>query len=211
MDFLTKEWFSLPIWAWLLIAVVIVALIIILVVVSIRSKNSAKNEEEYVDYDENAYIAKNEDDLAATSEEEKASVSPVIIEEKAEAKAETKPADKKEVKAETKPETKSAEKKEVKAEAKAETKAETKSAEKAEAETPEKPQRPTTKTYHISKRKDDGKWQVKMSKGAKAIKLFATQAEAIEYAKKLAENQDATIMIHKVDGSFRRLNYSSKK
>lgn len=209
MDFLTKEWFSLPVWAWLLIAVVIVALIIILVVVSIRSKNSAENEEEYADYDENSYIAKKDDDLAATrvDEADNAVITEEKAEVKAEAKAETKPAEKKEVKIEAKAETKPTEKKEVKVEAKAETK----TTEKAEAETPEKPQRPTTKTYHISKRKDDGKWQVKMSKGAKAIKLFATQAEAIEYAKKLADNQDATIMIHKVDGSFRRLNYSSKK
>jgi cytoskeletal protein RodZ len=64
------------------------------------------------------------------------------------------------------------------------------------------------KVYHISKRKDDGKWQVKFAGGSKAIKLFDTQAEAIEYAKKLADNQDARIVIHKEDGSFRRLTYN---
>ena len=65
----------------------------------------------------------------------------------------------------------------------------------------------TTKTYHISKRKEDNRWQVKAAGAAKAIKVFFTQAEAIDFAKKLAGNQDANIMIHKEDGSFRRLTY----
>ena len=65
----------------------------------------------------------------------------------------------------------------------------------------------TTKTYHISKRKEDNRWQVKAAGAAKAIKLFFTQAEAIDFAKKLAGNQDANIMIHKEDGSFRRITY----
>lgn len=65
------------------------------------------------------------------------------------------------------------------------------------------------KVYHISRRKDENKWQIKAEGGAKAIKLFNTQAEAIEYAKTLADNQDARIMIHKADGSFRRLDYKN--
>ena len=64
-----------------------------------------------------------------------------------------------------------------------------------------------TKTYHISKRKDDNRWQVKAEGADKALKLFLTQAEAIAFAKKTAGNQDARIMIHKEDGSFRRLTY----
>jgi FtsZ-interacting cell division protein ZipA len=70
--------------------------------------------------------------------------------------------------------------------------------------------KPSIKKYHISKRKEDGSWQVKMAGGSKAIKLFETQAEAIAYAKKLADNQEASIVIHKEDGSFRRLNYNNK-
>ncbi|MDE7301425.1 MAG: DUF2188 domain-containing protein [Clostridia bacterium] len=65
----------------------------------------------------------------------------------------------------------------------------------------------TTKTYHISKRKDSNMWQVKAAGGAKALKLFTTQAEAIAYAKQVAGNQEANIMIHKEDGTFRRLTY----
>ena len=63
------------------------------------------------------------------------------------------------------------------------------------------------KVYHVSKRKQDGKWQVKAAGGAKAIKLFDLQKDAIEYAKNLANNQDARVVVHKVDGSFRKDNY----
>ena len=69
------------------------------------------------------------------------------------------------------------------------------------------PAKPATKTYHISKRKDNNMWQIKAAGGAKAIKLFKTQKEAIDYCKSLADNQDANIMIHKEDGSFRKLTY----
>lgn len=71
--------------------------------------------------------------------------------------------------------------------------------------------RPANKVYHIAKRKADGKWQVKIAGGAKAIKLFNTQLEAIDFAKKLAENQEPKIVIHKEDGTFRRLTYHKKK
>lgn len=64
----------------------------------------------------------------------------------------------------------------------------------------------TNKRYHIATR-PDGKWQVKLAKGEKAIKLFDTQAEAIAYAKAMANNQDASITIHKKDGSIRKQKY----
>ena len=62
------------------------------------------------------------------------------------------------------------------------------------------------RNYHIAKR-PDGKWQVKFAGGEKAIKLFSTQAEAIEYAKKLAKNQEGSISIHKKDGKLRKQKY----
>ena len=40
-----------------------------------------------------------------------------------------------------------------------------------------------SKVYHISKRKEDGKWQVKFANGQRALKLFDTQLEAIAFAK----------------------------
>ena len=72
----------------------------------------------------------------------------------------------------------------------------------------EEKQEISNKIYHISKRKEDDMWQVKFAKGQKAIKLFKTQAEAIAYAKQLANNQDGSISIHKVDGKTRKQNYN---
>ena len=66
------------------------------------------------------------------------------------------------------------------------------------------------KRYVITHRKDDGVWQVKLAKGAKVIKLFNTQKEAIDYAETLAENQDGSITIHKKDGKIRKQNYQQK-
>ena len=59
-------------------------------------------------------------------------------------------------------------------------------------------------TYHVTKRKSDGKWQVKYAGGQKAIKLFDTQAQAIEYAKKVAGNRDGSVTVHKTTGQIRK-------
>lgn len=108
---------------------------------------------------------------------------------------ETKQADKKSVVKQT--ETKKAEKPAVKkTEVKVEAKKETKAVD--------------NKVYHISKRKEDGKWQVKFASGEKAIKLFDTQAEAIKYTEKMSKNQDASMQIHKADGKIRKQDYSKK-
>lgn len=56
------------------------------------------------------------------------------------------------------------------------------------------------KVYHVSKRVEDGKWQVKFATGEKAIKLFDTKQQALEYTKVLAENQNAGILIHPSKG-----------
>lgn len=58
--------------------------------------------------------------------------------------------------------------------------------------------------YHISYREKDRAWAVKYQKGQRAIKLFATQAEAIEYAKALAKNQDGSIRVHSTKGRIRK-------
>ncbi len=67
--------------------------------------------------------------------------------------------------------------------------------------------------YHISQNKDDKseffkQWRVRKSGSDKTIKYFKTQKEAIDYAKQLADNNDASIVIHKEDGSIRKQNYS---
>ena len=76
----------------------------------------------------------------------------------------------------------------------------------AKEKAPAKEEKTAARNYHVAKR-PDGKWQVKFAGGEKAIKLFATQAEAIAYAKKLAENQDGSISIHKKDGKMRKQKY----
>lgn len=78
--------------------------------------------------------------------------------------------------------------------------------EEAEQEEKEAAERKRPKNYHISLRAD-GKWQVKLSKGAKPLKLFDTQAQAIAFAKEKAKNQDGSIVIHKVNGQIRKQKY----
>ena len=55
------------------------------------------------------------------------------------------------------------------------------------------------RVYHVSKR-PDGKWAVKFAGGEKAIKLFKTQAEAIEYTKKMSDNQGGAMLVHNSKG-----------
>ena len=64
----------------------------------------------------------------------------------------------------------------------------------------------TKKIYHISYRKEDNQWQVKLG-GAKVLKLFKTQEEGIQYAKQLAGNQEGSIVIHMKDGTIRKQKY----
>ena len=57
------------------------------------------------------------------------------------------------------------------------------------------------RNYHVAKRAEDGKWQVKYAGGEKAIKLFDTQKEALEYTKKMAENQGGSVLVHASKGA----------
>lgn len=132
-------------------------------------------------------------------------------EEKPAKKVEAKPAEKKEApkKAESKP----AEKKEPakKAEPKPAKKVEAKPVEKkeapkkAEAKPASKEEKSSaadkTRVYHVVKREKDNKWEVKFAGGEKAIKLFNTQKEAIEYSKVMAENQGGTYLVHNSKGA----------
>ena len=78
--------------------------------------------------------------------------------------------------------------------------------EEQKEETPQEEKKPRKipKQYHISLRVDQ-KWQLKYSGSTKAIKLFNTQKEAIEYAKPLAAKQKAALIIHRTDGKIRKL------
>ena len=72
---------------------------------------------------------------------------------------------------------------------------------KAASKAPAKPAKKEVdfRTYHVVKR-EDGKWEVKYAGGEKAIKLFATQKEAIEFTKVMAKNQDGTMLVHNSKG-----------
>ena len=60
------------------------------------------------------------------------------------------------------------------------------------------------RTYHISRHLLSQQWQVKLAHGEKAIKLFATQAEAIRFAKDLVKTQGGSIRVHSLKGKIRK-------
>ena len=64
---------------------------------------------------------------------------------------------------------------------------------------PKKTSDDSKKVYHVSKR-EDGKWQVKFAGGEKAIKLFKTQKEALEYSKEMTKNQKGALLVHNSKG-----------
>ena len=110
------------------------------------------------------------------------------------AKPAAKPATKAPAKAAAKPAAKAAAKPAAKAPAKTTSKASAKDAPKkglTKLEVPKKKTEASAKTvYHVSKRDNNGReWKVFIQGGDKVIKLFDTQAEALKYAKSLADNK----------------------
>ena len=80
-------------------------------------------------------------------------------------------------------------------------KATAKKTEPKSKEEPKEEKKPVNfRNYHVSKRAD-GKWQVKYAGGQKAIKLFDTQKEAMEYTKVMAENQGGSVLLHNSKGA----------
>lgn len=70
--------------------------------------------------------------------------------------------------------------------------------------TEDKPKR-NYKAYHISKHPTLDKWQVKGTGSDKALKLFDTQEQAIQYAKQVAKNQGVSIRVHSKKGRIRSI------
>ena len=62
------------------------------------------------------------------------------------------------------------------------------------------------KAFHVSRRPELNKWQVKATGSDKALKLFNTQKEAIEYANQLAKNQNVSVRVHSKEGKIRKHN-----
>lgn len=60
------------------------------------------------------------------------------------------------------------------------------------------------RVYHVAKQGDSGKWRVRLATGQKAIKLFDTQAQAIDYAKSLVRTRGGSIRVHSLKGKLRK-------
>lgn len=74
---------------------------------------------------------------------------------------------------------------------------------------------PRIPKYHVSQNKDENsdkfkKWRVRKEGSTKTIKFFDTQKAAIEFAEQLAESAGSSVVIHKVDGSIRKQDYTKK-
>ena len=54
------------------------------------------------------------------------------------------------------------------------------------------------KVYHV--KKVNGKWQIMLKDGLKAIKTFDTKVEAVEYANNLAKSQNGSVLVHASKG-----------
>ena len=124
-----------------------------------------------------------QEENSAPAEEEKPVEEPVPVEPK---KKEKKPSDKP---------------KKEKAATPKKAKATPKAKPKPDEEKPTDKKEVKYRTYHVNKRKEDGKWTVKYAGGEKVIKLFDTQKEALEYAKKMADNQGGTVLVHASKGA----------
>lgn len=77
------------------------------------------------------------------------------------------------------------------------------------------PEDDSPEKYHVSQNKENRsprykEWRVRKEGSNKTIKYFQTQKEAIEYADDLAESAGSSVVIHKLDGSIRKQDYSKK-
>lgn len=232
MSWFTEVLFLIPNWSWFVIIVGIFCLLMAIVIITCVKKPKTDDEPEPVLMDGEAAaetdgkktVADESKEEAKETAEDKeikaekveepvyAEPEPVLVEEPVQPINEEKPVKKTAVKKETAKKTAPAQKTEKKTASKP---AEKKTAEKktgadkasAKAETVKTAKDDDNKVYHISKRKEDKKWQVKAEGSSKALKLFFTQEEAIDYAKSVAGNQEGRIVIHKEDGGFRKLKY----
>lgn len=71
------------------------------------------------------------------------------------------------------------------------------------------------RTYHVSQEKDEKspyykKWRIRLANSSKSIRFYDTQKEAIEEAEELARKYKGSIVIHKLDGTMRKQNYSPR-
>lgn len=179
--------FSVTGWMVVTLAAFVLCLFIILLCVCVHKRKKKKKKEAH-ELETLSTQEEKEEKVLIIAEEEK----PLEIKEETTMKQEKKETEKKPVKKEAK-------KGPVKTAALKEKKDEKEKTEENKKEI-------ANKNYHVSLR-EDGKWQVKFAKGERALKVFSTQAEAIEFAKEKAVNQNGSITIHKKDGKIRKQKY----
>ena len=141
---------------------------------------------------------------------------PQVEDKKVEVKEEPKVVVKEEVKPVVKEEIKPAPKEEVKPAVKKETTMKPQDENEDESLEPNGTKTPKIAKYHVSQNKDEGsenfkKWRVRKEGSTKTIKFFDTQKEAITFAEGLAETAGSSVVIHKVDGSIRKQDYTKKE
>ncbi|MGI6734724.1 MAG: hypothetical protein BWY30_00805 [Tenericutes bacterium ADurb.Bin239] len=73
--------------------------------------------------------------------------------------------------------------------------------EKKEVKEEVKKEKEYDRIYHIMKRAKDDRWIVKIAQSRKAIKIFDTQKEAIEYAEILASNNNGVVRVFASKGA----------
>lgn len=56
------------------------------------------------------------------------------------------------------------------------------------------------KEYHLTK--NGSEWKVKEANAERAVRTFDTKNEALQFAKTLAQNQQAELVIHKENGKI---------
>ncbi|MDD3389240.1 MAG: DUF2188 domain-containing protein [Bacilli bacterium] len=62
------------------------------------------------------------------------------------------------------------------------------------------------RAYHITFRREDSKWQVKLAGSDKPIKIFPTKEECYAYTLALVENTERNIYVHKKNGQLQKLS-----
>lgn len=55
---------------------------------------------------------------------------------------------------------------------------------------------------HVVPRDNDG-WAVRKEGASRASKIFTTQADAVKYARELAQKEKAELYVHRRDGTIR--------
>lgn len=209
LEWLKQEMWLIPNWAWFAIFIGVACLIIAIVIIACCvNKKGDKTEgentpEPVLMLPEAEKEEVKEEKVEEKVEEPVAEPEPVPVEEEKPAakKTTTKTSASKTTKSAA---AKPAEKKEEKPAAKTtstKTTA-TKSTVKPAAKAADKKDDDEVKVYHISKR-EDKKWQVRIDGGDRALKLFFTQKEAIDYTRQISGKK--RILVHKEDGGVREV------